>query len=154
MAPARISTAQNFFRFAYRIGSPISHGINVIVAVPPALVVFGEHSVSADELRISERRPRLMRNPAFERLAYRLLAMELNSALEAKFGNWDARRGHGDVLICNASTVVWLIRNCVAHNILDPVWNIKDPAYRDRCFPIPDVLTFKTKDLDGMPLKR
>jgi hypothetical protein len=98
MTPAaRISTGQNFFRFAYRIGSPISHGINVTVAVPPALVVFGEHSVSADELRISDDAFALCAT-LLERLAYRLLAMELNSALEAKFGNWDARRGHGDVL--------------------------------------------------------
>jgi hypothetical protein len=51
-----------------------------------------------------------------ERLAYRLLAMELNSALEKKFGNWKTRRAHKDALIRNSSVVIWLIRNAVAHD--------------------------------------
>jgi hypothetical protein len=55
-----------------------------------------------------------------ERFAYRLLAMELDAALSQLTG--DRRFNHDEDLIKNASIVVRLIRNAVAHNILDPVW--------------------------------
>lgn len=88
------------------------------------------------------------------RLAYRLLAMELNSALEKKFGNWKTRCVHKDELLRNSSIVVWLLRNSVAHNILDPVWSINDPVLQNRQSPITNILTFDTTGLNGQSLER
>ena len=150
MSPAsRVSLAQDFFRFAYQIGTPISHGI----AVGPALVVFGEHALDAEDLQLSDD------NFAFcgtflERLGYRLLAMELNSALEARFGNWGRRCNHMDALIRNSSIVVWIIRNAVAHNVFDPVWKIDDLRWQNQQLEIPGVLVFDTTGLNGTTLKR
>lgn len=150
---SRVSLAQDFFRFAYRIGTPISHGIKVDFAAAPALVVFGEHALDAEDLQLSDD------NFAFcgtllERLAYRLLAMELNSALEAKFGRWERRCNHTDALIRNSSIVVWIIRNAVAHNVFDPAWKIDDPRWQNQVLSVPGVLAFDTTGLNGTTLKR
>src|SRR5215471_11282160 len=72
----------------------------------------------------------------------------------AKFGGWRTRCAHEDELIRNASVVVWLIRNAIAHNILDPIWNINDPQLQNKQFPVADVLVFDTTGLNGNPLKR
>jgi hypothetical protein len=153
---ARILYAQDFFRFAYRVGSPISYGIRVDVSVPPALVVFGKHSLSAKELEMSADAFALC-GTTLERLAYRLLAMELDSALAVKFKG-DDRFEHKDNFVRDSACVVRLMRNSVAHNILDPVWKI-DRKLRGRKFVIADLLEFDTKGLDGKglngkPLKR
>ena len=154
MTPAtRVAFAQDFFRFACRIGSPISYGLKFEMPAPPEFVIFGAHSLDAKELEIPADAFALC-GTLLERLAYRLLAMELNAALEKKFGNWTARRSHKDDLIRNSSMVVWLIRNSVAHNVLDPVWNIDDPTLQNQKFIIPDVLVFDTTGLNGNSLKR
>lgn len=154
MTPAtRISFAQDFFRFAYRIGSPISYGLKVEVPASPAVVIFGKHSLSVSDLEMSDDNFALC-GTLLERLAYRLLAMELNSALEKKFGDWRTRRSHKDDLIRNASTVVWVIRNAVAHDILDPMWKIDDPTLQNQNYQIADVLVFDTTGLNGKSLKR
>lgn len=151
MTPAaRITLAQDFFRFAYRIGLPVSCGLNIDVP-PTAIAIFGKYALSANDLELSHEAFGLC-GTLLERLAYRLLAMELNSALERKFGK--DRRNHKDDFIRNSSTVVWLIRNSVAHNILDPVWNIDDPMLQNQTFCIADVLTFDTTGLNGNSLKR
>jgi hypothetical protein len=154
MTPAaRISFAQDFFRFAYRIGSPISFGLKFEVPDPPQITIFGKHSLSAEDLEMSDDAFGLC-GTLLERLAYRLLAMELNSALEKKFGKWETRSSHSDDLIRNSSIVIWHIRNCVAHNILDPVWNIKDSKLQNQRISVADVLVFDTTGLDGKPLNR
>ncbi|MEJ0046305.1 MAG: hypothetical protein WDN04_09395 [Rhodospirillales bacterium] len=89
-----------------------------------------------------------------ERLAYRLLAMELNSALEEKFGSWRNRRQHVDDLIRNSSIVVWMIRNAVAHDLLEPIWKIDDPTLQNPKFSIADVIVFDTTGLNGRPIQR
>jgi hypothetical protein len=149
----RISFAQDFFRFAYRIGSPISFGLKVEMPAPPEQIIFGKHSLSSKDLEMSDDTFALC-GTLLERLAYRLLAMELNSALETKFGDWKTRLSHEDDLIRNSSMVVWLIRNSVAHNILDPVWNISDPTLQNQQFRVSDVLVFDTTGLNGNSLKR
>ena len=150
---ARVSFAQDFFRFAYRIGSPISFGLKVEIPSPPEVMVFGKHPLSTEDLEMSDDAFALC-GTLLERLAYRLLAMELNSALEKRFGDWKTRRVHQDDLIRNSSMVVWLIRNAVAHNIPDPVWNIDDPTLRNQKFPVADILVFDTTGLNGKLLKR
>jgi hypothetical protein len=149
----RIGFAQDFFRFAYRVGSPISFGIKFDLPDPPDIAVFGKHSFVAADYEMSEEAFELC-GALLERLAYRLLAMELNIALEKKFGSWKVRSCHPDELIRNASIVVWMIRNAVAHNILEPVWKIADPMLQDRKFVVADVLAFDTTGLNGKLLQR
>ena len=148
----RVLWAQDFFRFAYLVGSPISYGL---VSLPdsPEHIVFGKHSLSPKDLEMPVESFEIC-GTLLERLAYRLLAMELNSALEKRFGTWQVRSGHSNELIRNASVVVWLIRNAVAHDILEPVWKIDDPALQNRQFIVADVLTFDTTGLSGNLLKR
>ena len=138
---ARISFAQDFFRFAYRIGSPISFGLKFEYPDPPDITVFGRHSLSAEDLEMSDDAFALC-GTLLERLAYRLLAMELNTALESKYGGWKTRSNHSDDFVRNASIAVWLIRNSVAHNMLEPMWNIRDPNLRNKRIVISDVLVF------------
>jgi len=80
--------------------------------------------------------------------------MELNSALEVKYGSWKERRNHSDDLIRNSSVVVWMIRNAVAHDILEPVWKIDDATLQNKQFPVADVFVFDTTGLNGQLLKR
>ena len=78
--------------------------------------------------------------------------MELDSALAREL-NGDDRLNHVDAFVRDASTVVRLIRNTVAHNILEPVWKI-DRKLQNRTIVIEDVLTFDTTGLNGRLLKR
>jgi len=80
--------------------------------------------------------------------------MELNSALERKFGAWKVRCCHSDDLIRNASVIVWIIRNAVAHDILEPRWKIDNPALQNQRFVIADVLEFDTTGLNGKLVRR
>ena len=154
----RIRLAQDFFRFAYLIGSPISFGLPVQFPEPPAVRVWGEHSFSPEEAKLDPDAFGLC-GAILERLAYRLLAMELDSALAAVHGK--DRFNHADAFIRDASIVVNLIRVAVAHNALDPIWLI-DRKMRKRIHrywrngrtTIDGVLTFDTTDLNGEQLKR
>jgi len=87
-----------------------------------------------------------------ERLAYRLLAMELDSALSCALKGED-RFNHSSAFVRDTSTVVRLVRNTVAHNILEPVWKI-DRKLQGRKFIIDGVLSFDTTGLNGRLLKR
>ena len=149
----RLSFAQNFFRFAYLVGSPISYGLPVALPDPPEVIVFGCHSLVQDDLELPKEE--FERCGAFlERLAYRLLALELNTGLEEKFGSLNNRETCSDDLIRNSSIVVWIIRNAVAHNIFQPIWRIDDPKYQDKKFVISDLPTFDTTGLNGKHLRR
>lgn len=148
---AKIRFAQDFFRFAYLVGSPISFGLKVDIPEPPAIHIWGKHSLSPADLRLNPDDFALC-GTVLERLAYRLLAMELDSALASALSRAD-RFDHSDPFVRNASAVVRLIRNTVAHNILEPVWKI-DRKLQNRQFVIDGVLTFDTADLNGRPLKR
>jgi hypothetical protein len=145
----RIKYAQDFFRFAYRIGLPLGHGLRLELPTPPGLVVFGKHRLAPEDFDISDDATRLC-GVLLELLAYRLLAMELDSALEQKY-NYKDRFSHPDPFVRNSSIVVHQIRNSVAHDILDPVWKI-DRRIRDKKFLIPDFLEFDTTGLNGKPL--
>jgi len=149
----RVLFAQDFFRFAYLVGTPISFGLKGELPDPPEVVIFGEHSLSTQDLEISKENFEIC-GTLLARLAYRLLAMELNSALEKKFGNWRARRTHADDLIRNSSAVIWMIRNAVAHEILEPVWKIDDPTLQNKQFVVADIFTFDTTGLNGNLIKR
>lgn len=144
----RIAFAQDFFRFAYRIGTPISYGLKLDIPTPPAGIIFGRHLFSAQDLEISDDNFALC-GTLLERLAYRLLAIELNSALENKFG--PNRGAHKDDFVRNSCTVVRLIRNAVAHDILEPVWEIP-PSLKYTVFLIDGVLEFDTNGPDGTGL--
>jgi hypothetical protein len=78
----RIRMAQDFFRFAYLIGSPISFGLRVDFPAPPEVRVWGKHSLEPDDLKLDPDSFALC-GTLLERLAYRLLAMELDAALGA-----------------------------------------------------------------------
>jgi len=146
----RIRMAQDFFRFAHHVGTPISFGRRVEVP-PPGLLIWGRHSLSPDEIEL-DKETFAFCGTILERLAYRLLAMELDAALILAFRGED-RFNHMDAFIRNASTVIRLIRNAVAHNVLDPVWKI-DRNLRNKQITIEGLLTFDTRDLHGKPLKR
>ena len=77
----RVGLAQDFFRFAYRIGTPISYGMKFDFSFFPEVISFGKHNLVAKEFEMSEDVFEFC-GTILERLAYRLLAMELNSALE------------------------------------------------------------------------
>lgn len=147
----RIHLALNFFRFAYLIGSPISFGLTVDVPERPAIHTWGKHSLDGGDLALDSNNFAVC-GTILERLAYRLLAMELDSALSDQFRG-DDRFNHEDDFIRNASTVIRLIRNAVAHNVLDPVWKI-DRKLLNRKFEIDGILTFDTTGLNGERLKR
>jgi hypothetical protein len=147
----RIRFAQDFFRFAYLVGSPISFGLTVNIPDPPAIHTWGSHALTSEDLRL-DRDSFAFCGTVLERLAYRLLAMELDAALGVEFSGED-RFNHGDAFVRDASTVVRLIRNAVAHNILDPVWKV-DRKLRNRKFTIDGVLAFDTTGLNGRQLKR
>jgi hypothetical protein len=59
-----------------------------------------------------------------------------------------------NAVVRNASIVVWMIRNAVAHNILDPVWKIDDATIQNQKFIILDIIEFDTTGLNGKHLKR
>lgn len=154
MTPAaRIGFAQDFFRFAYRIGSPISFGQKLELPACPDVMSFGNHTLTSQDLEIPNESYELC-GTLLERLAYRLLAMELNSALEKKFGSWGNRRRHADDFIRNSCIVVWMIRNAVAHDILEPMWKLGDPTLQNKQFTVADVLVFDTTGLNGQLLQR
>ena len=148
----RVLWAQDFFRFAYLVGSPISFGM-IEFPDAPEHVIFGKHSLTAKDFEMPKENFVLC-GTLLERLAYRLLAMELNSALEKKYGSWQARRNHVDELIRNSSVVVWMIRNAVAQDILEPVWMIDDPTLQNKQFSAADVFVFDTTGLSGNLLNR
>jgi hypothetical protein len=147
----RIKLAQDFFRFAYLVGSPISFGLKFDILEPPLIHSWGRHYLDRGELQLDPDNFALC-GTVLERLAYRLLAMELDAALrEALKG--DDRLNHKDDFVRNASTVIRLIRNTVAHNVLEPVWKI-DRKLQNRKFSIDEILTFDTAGLNGKLLKR
>lgn len=78
--------------------------------------------------------------------------MELDAALTKAFAGED-RLNHGDEFVRNASVVVRLVRNAVAHNVLDPVWKV-DRQLRGKRFSIEGVLDFDSGDLHGKRLNR
>jgi hypothetical protein len=147
----RIRMAQDFFRFAYLIGSPISFGLQVDFPPPPDVRVWGKHSLEPQELNLdADSFARC--GTLLERLAYRLLAMELDAALGAALKGED-RLDHKDSFIRSASTIVRLIRNTVAHNVLEPRWKI-DRKLQNRQLAIDGIMTFDTTGLNGQLLKR
>src|SRR6266702_2169604 len=103
----RIELAQDFFRFAYLVGSPISFGLNIEFPEPPAIHAWGKHSLGESDLRLDPNKLVLC-GTILERLAYRLLAMELDAALSDRFSG-DDRFNHTNDFIRNASAVVRLI---------------------------------------------
>ena len=115
----RIRFAQDFFRFAYLVGSSISFGLKVDLPAPPNIRVWGKHALTPEDLRLDPDNFALC-GTVLERLAYRLLAMELDSALAGELHGKD-RFNHKNEFVRDASTVVRLIRNTVAHNLLEPV---------------------------------
>jgi hypothetical protein len=148
---ARIKLAQDFFRFAYLVGSPISFGLKVDIPAPPAVRVWGKHTLAPDDLRLHQHDFEFC-GTVLERLAYRLLAMELDAALMNALSGED-RFNHKDPFVQDASRVVRLIRNTVAHNVFEPVWKI-DRKLQNRKFEIAGILTFDTTGLNGQLLKR
>jgi hypothetical protein len=147
----RIKLAQDFFRFAYLVGSPISFGLKVDVPDPPAIHVWGRHCLDREDLQLGSDCFAVC-GTILERLAYRLLAMELDAAFSEELSGED-RFNHKDDFIRNASTVVRLIRNTVAHNVLEPIWKV-DRKLQNRKFTIDGILTFDTAGLNGKHLKR
>jgi len=145
---ARIAFAQDFFRFAYRVGGPISFGLEVQLPPMPEVMSFGKFTLAAEDFEMPDEVFELC-GTLLERLAYRLLAMELNTALEKTFGPWRERCRHENEFIRNSSIVVWLIRNAVAHDILEPVWKIDNNALQDREFLIEGI-----NDLQHYRVKR
>ena len=123
------------------------------VAPLPDVWHFGIFKMHDKDFELSEDTFQLC-GTLLERLAYRLLAMELNAALEQKFGTWIQRRNHPNEFIRNASIVVWMIRNAVAHGVIDPVWKIDDPTLQNQIFSIPGLMEFDTGGLNGRQLKR
>ena len=146
----RIRLAQDFFRFAYSIGTPISVGLILDLPIPGPFA-WGQHTLKPEEFNLE---PKVMAlcGTILDRLAYRLLAMELDSALTQAFSGKD-RLNHEDSFIRNASVVLRLVRNAVAHNVFDPVWKI-DRNLRNRRITIEGVLTFDSSDLHNQPLNR
>jgi hypothetical protein len=63
------------------------------------------------------------------------------------------RFNHSNQFIRDASVVVRLIRNAVAHNILDPIWKI-DRKLQGRKISLDGVLAFNTSELNKKPLNR
>jgi hypothetical protein len=51
---AGVGFAQDFFRFVYRVGSPISYGIKINLPEVPEVRVFGKHSLAAAEYEMPE----------------------------------------------------------------------------------------------------
>jgi hypothetical protein len=49
---------------------------------------------------------------------------------------------------------IGILRNAIAHNILDPVWDTDDPELQNKKFSISDVLMFDSSGLNGNPLNR
>lgn len=147
----RVKCAQDFFRFAYLVGGPISFGMKVTLPKAPSVVVFGRHSLYAEDFELPEEAFGFC-GTILEHLAYRLLAMELDSALMVQFKGGD-RFGHINPFIRNASIVIRLIRNSVAHNVLEPVWKI-DRRFRNKRFEIDELLIFDTTSLNGRRLNR
>lgn len=147
----RIRLAQDFFRFAYLVGSPISFGLRDTVPGPPTIHIWGKHSLDRNDLQLDPDSFALC-GTILERLAYRLLAMELDAALSVEFSG-DDRFNHKDDFVRNASTVIRLIRNTVAHNVLEPIWKI-DRKLQNRKFTIDEILMFDTAGLNGKHLKR
>lgn len=147
----RIRLAQDFFRFAYLVGSPISFKLPVELPEPPSITVWGSQSLTADDLRLE---PEVFAfcGTILERLAYRLLAMELDSALSQAFAHQD-RLNHSDPFIRDASVVIRVIRNAVAHNVFSPVWKV-DRKLRNKVIAIAGVLRFDTTNLHGNVLRR
>lgn len=92
----RVHLAQKFFRFAYQIGTPISFGLAVEYS-PSGLFVFGEHNLSVEDIGVDPRDFALC-GTILDRLAYRLLAMELDSKLIQAFADED-RLNHSDPFI-------------------------------------------------------
>jgi hypothetical protein len=125
--------------------------MKVDIPDPPAIHVWGSHNLSQSELRLDPDSFALC-GTILERLAYRSLAMELDSALTVEFSGQD-RFNYNDAFVQNTSIVVRLIRNTVAHNLLDPVWKI-DRKFQNRKLVIDGVLTFDTADLNGRRLQR
>ncbi len=149
----RIAFAQDFFRLAHRVGGPISFGLQVQLPPMPAVWSFGKFTLTAEDFEMPDDAFELC-GTILERLAYRLLAMELNAALEKTFGPWKVRCRHDNEFIRNSCIVVWLIRNTVAHDILEPVWKIDDKTLQDREFSIEGIMTFSTAGINGKHLKR
>lgn len=77
----RVSFAQDFFRFAYLVGNPISFGLKVGLPDSTEVIVFDRHSLTKQDLGAPKKKLEIC-GTLLERLAYRLLAMELNSALD------------------------------------------------------------------------
>ncbi len=147
----RIRLAQDFFRFAYLVGSPISFGLPVDLPEPPEIMTWSKHSLNAEDLRL-EPDTFAFCGTILERLAYRLLAMELDVALSQAFAHQD-RLNHPDPFVRDASVVIRVIRNAVAHNVFSPVWKV-DRKLRNKVIEINDVLSFDTTNLHGTTLRR
>jgi hypothetical protein len=143
--------AQDFFRFAWSVGYPISFGLKVEIPSPPEVHIWGKHSLEPKDLNLAPATFELC-GTILTRLAYRLLAMELDAALGAALKG-DDRFSHADRFIRDASTIVRLIRNTVAHNILEPRWKI-DRKLRNKQISIDGILTFDTTGLNGKLLNR
>jgi hypothetical protein len=118
---------------------------------PPVIHTWGKHSLGRDDLQL-DRNTFAVCGTILERLAYRLIAMELDAALGTEL-NGEDRFNHPDEFVRNASYVVRLIRNTVAHNVLEPIWKI-DRKLQNRKFIIDGVLTFDTTGLNRRHLKR
>jgi hypothetical protein len=72
--------AQDFFRFAWSVGYPISFGLKVEIPSPPEVHIWGKHSLEPKDLNLAPATFELC-GTILTRLAYRLLAMELDAAL-------------------------------------------------------------------------
>jgi hypothetical protein len=140
-----------FLSFAHLVGSPFSFGLTVELSDPPELYVVGEHALRREDFKLEPDEMAIC-GTILERLAYRLLAMELDSALSEKFRGHD-RFNHSDPFIRDASVVVRLIRNAVAHNILDLVWKV-DRKLQGRKITIQGVLDFDTSEINNKTLNR
>jgi hypothetical protein len=147
----RIRMAQDFFRFAWSLGYPISFGLKVDVPPPPEVHVWGRHALEPSDLKLAPETFEFC-GTILTRLAYRLLAMELDAALAAALKG-DDRFNHKDSFVRDASSIVCLVRNTVAHNILEPRWKI-NRKLQNRKFVIDGILTFDTTGLNGQLLKR
>lgn len=111
---------------------------------------FLGHSASEDELRLTLDQEKWAA-VVFEHAAVHLMAVQIDTALEAKFGT--QRFDHTDCKIRAACSVARLIRNAFAHDPFDPVWEFT-PRFANQTYEVEGVIALDTTSLEKRQVKR
>ena len=146
---AKLKNAELLFKFSLAVSGTCTAS-NMSPFTYLSWFTFLGHTASEDELHLTLPQEKWAA-VVFEHVAIHLMAVQIDTALEAKFGTQRFDNSNGEIR--SACRIARLIRNAFAHDPFSPVWKFKQGLTSQK-YQVSGILSLDLTGLEGHPVKR